>query len=107
MAGNDGRDGRGQHEPARDGRETNQEELKQLIERSSDPIFVWDFDGGILDWNRGSEELYGYTAMKRSARGSNNCLARRYRFLVRGVEGEAVAGGQLGRRVAAENQGRT
>lgn len=34
---------------------------KHLIDLSSDPIFVWDFDGGILEWNRGSEELYGYT----------------------------------------------
>jgi two-component system CheB/CheR fusion protein len=25
------------------------------------PIFVWDFDDGIVEWNRGSEELYGYT----------------------------------------------
>ena len=33
---------------------------KHLVELSRDPIFVWDFDGGIVDWNRGSEELYGY-----------------------------------------------
>jgi two-component system CheB/CheR fusion protein len=34
---------------------------QHLVELSRDPIFVWDFDGGIVDWNRGSEELYGYT----------------------------------------------
>jgi two-component system CheB/CheR fusion protein len=34
---------------------------KHLVDLSRDPIFVWDFDGGILEWNRGSEELYGYT----------------------------------------------
>ena len=33
---------------------------QHLVELSRDPIFVWDFDGGIIDWNRGSEELYGY-----------------------------------------------
>ena len=33
---------------------------KRLVELSREPIFVWDFDRGILDWNRGSEELYGY-----------------------------------------------
>jgi two-component system CheB/CheR fusion protein len=33
----------------------------QLIELSHEPIFVWDFDGGILEWNRGSEQLYGYS----------------------------------------------
>jgi len=33
----------------------------QLVELSRDPIFIWDYDGTILDWNRGSEELYGYS----------------------------------------------
>jgi len=33
---------------------------KRLIDLSRDPIFVWDLDDGIIDWNRGSEELYGY-----------------------------------------------
>jgi two-component system CheB/CheR fusion protein len=34
---------------------------KRLVDLSREPIFVWDFDGGILEWNRGSEDLYGYT----------------------------------------------
>jgi two-component system, chemotaxis family, CheB/CheR fusion protein len=34
---------------------------KRLVELSRAPIFVWDFDGAIIDWNRGSEELYGYS----------------------------------------------
>jgi two-component system, chemotaxis family, CheB/CheR fusion protein len=33
----------------------------RLVELSRAPIFVWDFDGGIVQWNRGSEQLYGYT----------------------------------------------
>jgi two-component system CheB/CheR fusion protein len=33
---------------------------KRLVELSHDPILIWDFDGGIVEWNRGSEELYGY-----------------------------------------------
>jgi two-component system CheB/CheR fusion protein len=33
---------------------------KRLVELSRDPIFIWDFDDGIVAWNRGSEELYGY-----------------------------------------------
>jgi two-component system CheB/CheR fusion protein len=37
---------------------------KRLIELSHDPIFIWDFDGTILEWNRGSQELYGYTAQE-------------------------------------------
>jgi two-component system CheB/CheR fusion protein len=34
---------------------------KRLVEASRDPIFIWDFDAGIVEWNRGSEELYGYS----------------------------------------------
>ena len=34
---------------------------KRLIDLSREPIFVWDLDDGILEWNRGSEELYGYS----------------------------------------------
>jgi two-component system CheB/CheR fusion protein len=34
---------------------------RRLVELSRSPIFVWDFDGGIVDWNHGCVELYGYT----------------------------------------------
>jgi two-component system CheB/CheR fusion protein len=34
---------------------------KRLVELSRAPILVWEFDGGILEWNRGCEELCGYT----------------------------------------------
>ena len=34
---------------------------KLLVELSREPIFIWDFDGGIVEWNRGCEELYGYS----------------------------------------------
>lgn len=42
----------------------SQELLRQetrLVELSRAPIFVWEFHGAIVQWNRGSEELYGYT----------------------------------------------
>ena len=34
---------------------------KQLVDLARNPIFIWDFNGVILEWNRGSEELYGYS----------------------------------------------
>ena len=34
---------------------------KRLVDLSRDPIFVWEVDGEIVEWNRGSEELYGYS----------------------------------------------
>ncbi|HKD48144.1 MAG TPA: chemotaxis protein CheB [Rhizomicrobium sp.] len=43
---------------------TSEERLRQemrLVELSRAPIVVWELDGGILQWNRGSEELYGYS----------------------------------------------
>src|SRR5262249_8404093 len=36
-------------------------QLKRLVEVARAAILVWEFGGGILEWNRGCEELYGYT----------------------------------------------
>jgi two-component system, chemotaxis family, CheB/CheR fusion protein len=33
----------------------------RLVELTHSPIFSWDLDGGIVQWNRGSEQLYGYS----------------------------------------------
>lgn len=32
-----------------------------LLDQSHEAIFMWDFDDGIIYWNKGSEGLYGYT----------------------------------------------
>jgi two-component system CheB/CheR fusion protein len=34
---------------------------KRLIDLSHEPMFIWDFDDGIVEWNRGCQELYGYS----------------------------------------------
>jgi two-component system, chemotaxis family, CheB/CheR fusion protein len=34
---------------------------KRLLDLSRVPVLMWEFDGVILEWNRGCEELYGYT----------------------------------------------
>ena len=47
-------------EDALRGSERRLRQETQLVELSRDPIFIWDYDGTILEWNRGSEELYGY-----------------------------------------------
>ena len=42
----------------------NQEVLRrqtELLEQTHEPILAWDFDGAITYWNRGAEEIYGYT----------------------------------------------
>jgi len=43
-------------------RERRLRQQKILVDLARDPIFVWDFDGGILEWNRGCEVLYGFSA---------------------------------------------
>jgi two-component system CheB/CheR fusion protein len=48
---------------------------KRLVDLSRDPIIVWDFDRGITDWNRGSEELYGYTKSEALGRMPDQLLA--------------------------------
>jgi two-component system, chemotaxis family, CheB/CheR fusion protein len=35
---------------------------KRLVDLARVPIFIWDPVGGIVEWNRGCEELYGYTS---------------------------------------------
>src|SRR5262249_50434162 len=42
-------------------RERQLRQQKRLVELSRSPIFIWEFDGGIVEWNRGCEELYGYS----------------------------------------------
>jgi two-component system, chemotaxis family, CheB/CheR fusion protein len=36
-------------------------EQTHLVELSRAPIFIWELEAGIVAWNRGAEELYGYS----------------------------------------------
>jgi len=47
---------------------------KRLVEMSREPIYIWDFDGGIIDWNRGCEELYGYSRQEAVGRRKEQLL---------------------------------
>jgi two-component system CheB/CheR fusion protein len=57
----------------REGEEQLRQEAR-LVEVSRAPIFVWDYDGGILQWNRGCEELYGYTRAEAIGRDKGELL---------------------------------
>ena len=35
-------------------------QLSAIVEASGDAIYMYDFDGKILTWNRAAEELYGF-----------------------------------------------
>ena len=40
--------------------EDGRSQLSAIVEASGDAIYVYDFDGNILTWNRAAEELYGF-----------------------------------------------
>jgi len=42
--------------------ETAQAQLSAIVESTADAIYTYDFEGTILTWNKGAEDLYGYTA---------------------------------------------
>jgi len=48
---------------------------QRLVELSRDPIFIWDLDEGIRFWNRGSEELYGYSGEEAISKSKDQLLA--------------------------------
>jgi PAS domain S-box-containing protein len=45
-----------------------------LIELSFEPIFVWHPERGIVEWNRGAEQLYGFTREEALGRQSHMLL---------------------------------
>jgi two-component system CheB/CheR fusion protein len=48
---------------------------KRLVEMSREPVFIWDFDGGIVGWNRGCEDLYGYSSQEAVGKRTEQLLA--------------------------------
>src|SRR5262249_26034408 len=59
-------------------RESEQQlrQQKRLGDLSREPMFVWRMtDGHIIDWNRGSEELYGYSRQQAVGRRNEDLLA--------------------------------
>ena len=46
----------------------------RLIEMSHEAIFSWELDGMIVSWNRGCQELYGYTQSEAIGRSSHELL---------------------------------
>lgn len=96
----------------------SEERLRQqtrLVELSGEPIFVWDLDDGILEWNRGSEWLYGYSRDEALGQEAIRLLATSFvgtsfedmkRHLLRtgSWTGEVVQTTKSGRRIPAETR---
>jgi PAS domain S-box-containing protein len=49
-----------------------------LLDQTHDSVFVWDQGGGIVFWNRGAEELYGWPRAEALGRLPGDLLATRY-----------------------------
>jgi two-component system CheB/CheR fusion protein len=49
-------------------------EQYRLIETSYEPIFVWDYESGIVEWNQGCAQLYGFTRAEAIGRVNHELL---------------------------------
>jgi two-component system, chemotaxis family, CheB/CheR fusion protein len=52
--------------------------LSRLVELSFEPIMVWDWHSGIVTWNQGCEQLYGYSHSECLGRTSHELLQTRF-----------------------------
>jgi len=59
---------------ARHQAEAQLREHGELLDLSYDAIFAWEFDGGIMFWNRGAEALYGFSQAEAIGRVSHDLL---------------------------------
>jgi PAS domain S-box-containing protein len=50
----------------------------RLIDSSVEPIYIWDFDKDIIEWNQGCELLYGYTRAEAVGRNNHELLRTVY-----------------------------
>ena len=77
----------------------------QLIELSFEPIMVWDWHSGILAWNRGCEQLYGYSRAESLGRSSHDLLQTRFpqpfAEIEQAIEQHGIWSGELRHRTRA------
>lgn len=57
-----------------------------LLEQTHDAIFVWDFRGTIVYWNRGAEQLYGFSREEATGRRSHDLLHTEHPMLTAAFE---------------------
>ena len=50
-------------------------EHAELLDISSDAIFVWEFEGAIQYWNKGAKELYGFSSAEAIGQVSHDLLS--------------------------------
>ncbi len=65
--------------------EEGRSQLSAIVEASGDAIYVYDFDGIILTWNRAAEELYRFTAKEIIGRPADTIVPPDRRAELRGI----------------------
>lgn len=63
-------------------------EHSELLNICSDAIFVWEFDGAIQYWNKGAEELYGFSNAEAVGKVSHDLLSTLHAEGMSHVKGE-------------------
>src|SRR5262245_52971321 len=66
----------------------------RLIESSVEPIYIWDFDKGIIEWNQGCERLYGYTRAEAVGRNDYELLRIVYSLPLEALNERLAARGE-------------
>jgi PAS domain S-box-containing protein len=75
----------------------SQESLRhqaELLRLSFDALIVWRMNGGVESWNRGAEELYGYTEAEVRGRDIHEVLKTKYTISWREFESDLKKRGQ-------------
>ncbi len=72
-------------------------QLSAIVESSGDAIYIYDFDGKILTWNRAAEELYGYSEREMVGRNVDAILPPEQRAELRENIHPAVSSGKITR----------
>src|SRR5262249_49120218 len=65
----------------------------ELLRLSYDAIIVWRLGGGIENWSRGAEELYGFTEAEVLGRGTHELLRTIHPVRWGGIEAKILADG--------------
>jgi PAS domain S-box-containing protein len=68
-------------------------QLNRLIELAFEAILVWDWDGGVVQWNHGCEQLYGFPRDEALGRVSHDLLGTRFPQSRRATEEQLLARG--------------
>ncbi len=70
-------------------------QLSAIVESSGDAIYIYDFEGKILTWNRAAEELYGYTEREIVGRNVDTIIPEDCRTELRKIIDPAILEGKI------------